>query len=331
MTEQGGTVDADEDLVRLGRLRTAARELADTYPENYRNDDLTPAQRVELAAEGMLRRGIASAADVAWVARHADPVTLRVTARESLFHRLVKQLQDRDDIGRAVAFARSRGLRETEAYDVVEDAIMTLLRRGLATRPQDMLLRAFRTILWELISDAHEKASRQRALAAAALRDVSAAPAAVRSMTPARASAAAEGRAVLRSRIRGADLGIRQKAALLLKHAAGWTSQSIGELLGVAPGQVDVMNHRSRAALRASCPELADLAGDIAGPATDGSAAIEALAARLPAMPERAGLLLHGLFDLPAGDVASFCGVTEARLAHLVATASSEGPEAPSL
>lgn len=151
--ENSPTAEQPRESTCLEQIRDDALSLEAAYPDYYEMRGLSAEDAVSLASQRLVARGIGAAKEPAWTRHHVDTVTIRVLAEERLLQRLVELLDSRGDIQSGLRFGRSRGCNEHEALDAVEDAIVSLVQRGHGLKAEDTLLRFFRTILWEKVSD----------------------------------------------------------------------------------------------------------------------------------------------------------------------------------
>ena len=307
---------------RLQRIRDDALSLEAAYPDYYEMRGLSKEDLMLLASQRLVSLGIAEAENVVWVSEHVDIVTLRVLAKARLLHRLVELLDRRGDVESGLRFARSRGCDEQESLDAVEDAVVSVIQRGHGLKIEETLLRFFRTILWEKISDAIERKGKRLQLEEAYLQYAPCRPPS-QPTSPLELVSATEARDLLISSLNGADLPFARKASLLLKYGAGWTTGEIACLLGMSPGQVDTMNHRTREQIRARLQGSRDELVGVANSSGDHAAQIQVFARSLAEKREQAAVVLHSIFSQPAKDVMDLCGVSEVRLQQLSASADS--------
>jgi RNA polymerase sigma factor (sigma-70 family) len=148
--------------------------------------------------------------------------------------------------------ARATGRDEAFCLDVVQDAMLRIIRRMKPMATQDDLRRWLRAVVQSCAYDRLRSDSRRRrreAAAAAGRRDTAAQP--------------APNHEDLRQRLQWIEQQLAtcddaSTRMLLMRHRFGWTLQQIGVVLGIKPGAVDGRLRRLVGGLRRTAQEEFD-------------------------------------------------------------------------
>lgn len=310
-------MDQDRDLEALEGVNCEVRELIALYPSYFRVDeDLCETERIRMAAEALVRRGIRSAVSHDWVAQNLDDAACRVLVKEFLVSRLVEILEERFGIDRTCKrLAHQYHCDLTEAFDIVEDAIAMLVRRGHAHNDQETLVGFWYMTLREAARDHLESRKRHREALEAHCRE------SVPKKEPADSALTQligfEQRSTLLSAVRNAPLSSEAKAAILLKYFEEWTSTRIGEVIGKSADQVNRLTYQARALLQVALRSI-----DSTALVRDTTVDTQTNGWQPPpdaSHQELAAVILSLRYQLCQSEVARACRFTEKELSRLVA------------